>query len=153
MVRHYILNGETHGPITEAEIRNLYGQNVVKLDTPVWTDGMSEWIPFERSPLSGAGSAVAPSLYTHVCAECSRAFPESDMLQYENTWVCAACKPVFFQRIKEGVGTKGQLVYASIGARFVALLIDGLIIMAIFMVPISDHFRTHRPRKSRCGQA
>ena len=136
MAWYYVLDGASHGPVAEAEIRSLREQNVVALDTPVWTEGMAEWVPFARSTLSGAVSADAPLVATHTCAECGRAFPEGEMLQYENAWVCAACKPVFFQRIKEGVALKGNLKYASIGGRFVALMLDGLIIGALFMIPV-----------------
>src|SRR5260221_6037424 len=129
MAWYYVLNGASHGPVTETEIRSMREQNVVAHDTPVWTDGMAEWVPFERSTLSGAGSAGIPPVFTHTCAECGKAFPEGEMLQYENAWVFAACKPVFFQRIKEGVATKGSLKYASIGGRFVAILIDGFIMV------------------------
>jgi len=136
MAWYYVLNGASHGPVAETEIRNLRAQNVVALDTPVWTDGMTEWVPFERSTLSGAGSGAVPPTFTHTCAECGKSFPAGEMLQYENAWVCAACKPVFFQRVKEGVATKGSLKYASIGGRFVALMVDGLILGALFMIPI-----------------
>jgi uncharacterized RDD family membrane protein YckC len=136
MAWYYVLNGASHGPVAETEIRSMREQNVVALDTPVWTDGLAERVPFERSTLSNAGSATVPPVFTRTCAECGKAFPEGEMLQYENAWVCAACKPVFFQRIKEGVAAKGSLKYASIGGRFVALLLDGLIIMAVFMIPI-----------------
>jgi uncharacterized RDD family membrane protein YckC len=136
MAWYYVLNGASHGPVAETEIRSLREQNVVALDTPVWTDGMAEWIPFERSTLSGAGSAVLPPTFTQTCVECGKVFPADEMLQYENAWVCAACKPVFFQRIKEGVAAKGSLKYASIGGRFVALFLDGLIIGVVFMVPV-----------------
>jgi uncharacterized RDD family membrane protein YckC len=90
---------------------------------------MAEWIPFERSALSDTGSAAVPPMLIHTCTECGKDFPEGEMLQYENAWVCAACKPVFFQRIKEGVATKGSLRYASIGSRFLAILIDGFIMV------------------------
>jgi len=136
MAWYYVLNGESKGPVDEAEIRSLREQNLLSLETPVWTDGMAEWVPFERSALSVAGSQITPPVFKRTCAECGKAFPEADMLQYENSWVCPACKPVFFQRIKEGVATKGQLAFASVGARFLALFIDGLLIMAMFFIPI-----------------
>ncbi len=143
MAWYYVLNGASHGPVAESEIRNLRTQNVVALDTPVWTDGMAEWLPFSSSPLSSGGSSAAPVAVaaglagaTHTCVQCGQLFPEDQMLNYEGQWVCAACKPVFFQRIKEGVVAPGTLVYAGVGARFAALFIDGLIIGAIFMVPI-----------------
>jgi uncharacterized RDD family membrane protein YckC len=137
MAWYYIINGASHGPVAETEIHNLREQNVVALDTPVWTDGMAEWVSFGQSALSGAGSAAVAPVLTHTCAECGKAFPAEEMLQYENAWVCAACKPVFFQRIKEGVAAKGSLKFASIGGRFLAVLIDGLIIgltMGIFVL-------------------
>src|SRR5271154_5580464 len=110
MAWHYVVNGVSHGPVPETEIRSMREQNVVAHDTPVWTDGMAEWVPFEKSVLSGVSTVspiAAPPLVTHTCVECGKAFPEGEMLQYENEWVCAADKPVFFQRIKEGVGRKG----------------------------------------------
>jgi uncharacterized RDD family membrane protein YckC len=134
MAWYYVLNGASHGPIAENEVRALRAQNVVALDTPVWTEGMNEWLPFSNSILSGANSpaglavAAAGSGPTHTCVECGRLFPEDEMLQYEGSWVCAACKPIFFQRIKEGVAPKNVFVYATIGRRFVAILIDGIII-------------------------
>ena len=59
------------------------------------------------------------------------------MLHYEGSWVCAADKPVFFQRIKEGVAPGAPFVYASVGRRFAAVLIDGIII-DIVVFPV-DH--------------
>jgi uncharacterized RDD family membrane protein YckC len=139
MAWHYVLNGASHGPVAEAEIRNLRAQNVVALDTPVWTEGMAEWVPFASSPLSGGSVAPAVALAgaTHTCVECGKLFPEDEMLQYEGSWVCAACKPMFFQRIKEGVAPKGMMVYAGVGRRFVAILIDGILIdIVVFPVII-----------------
>jgi uncharacterized RDD family membrane protein YckC len=143
MAWYYVLNGASLGPVAETEIHSLRAQNVVGLDTPVWTEGMAEWLPFANSTLSntesslsGAGSTVAFSGMTQTCAECGRVFPADEMLQYEGKWICASCKPVFFQRIREGVAPTGSLLYASVGRRFVALLVDGLIMAAIFVVPI-----------------
>ena len=136
MAWYYVLNGASHGPVAEADLRSLRAQSVVALDTPVWTEGMAEWLPFSSSPLAGGATVAAPAGATHTCVQCGQLFPEGEMLNYEGSWVCAACKPAFFQRIKEGVAAPGTLVYAGVGARFVAILIDGLIIGALFAVPI-----------------
>jgi uncharacterized RDD family membrane protein YckC len=125
---YYALNGVSHGPVEEAQIQSLHQQNIVTQETPVWTEGMAEWLPFQASALSMAGSVAIPSATRHQCAECSRLFPEEDLIQYEQSWVCAACKSIFFQRIKEGVTPKGTLVFATIGRRFLAVFIDGIII-------------------------
>ena len=36
------------------------------------------------------------------CVECGRNFPPSELIQIRNASVCAACKPVFLQRLSEG---------------------------------------------------
>jgi len=140
MAWYYVLNGASHGPVAEAEIRRLHEQNVVALNTPVWTEGMTEWVAFGRSTLASGGVVAAPvavpTVSVRVCAECGQAFPEGDMLHYENAWVCAACKPLFFQRIKEGVTARGEFRYASVGRRFVAILIDGIITGVACTVPL-----------------
>jgi uncharacterized RDD family membrane protein YckC len=132
MAWYYYLNGGNQGPVELAELQRLHERNVVSLDTPVWTDGMADWAPFQST-------AAAPVLAgpTQTCAECGKLFPEAEMLKYENSWVCATCKPVFFQRIKEGVGLKGNLAYATIGKRFVAVFVDGIILLICLSIPIS----------------
>ncbi len=94
---------------------------------------MAEWTPYRSSPLAAAASS-APEETTHACAECGKSFPAGEMLQYENAWVCAACKPVFFQRIKEGVTPRGQYNLATIGHRFVAVFVDGILIGVLALI-------------------
>jgi uncharacterized RDD family membrane protein YckC len=136
MAWHYVLDGVSQGPVAEAELQSLHQRHIVTLDTPVWTEGMTAWVPFQQCALAPAVSAAAPPALTHACAECQKSFREEDMLQYENSWVCAACKPVFFQRIREGVQPQGSFEYASVGRRFVAILLDGIIMMFVVMVPL-----------------
>jgi len=37
------------------------------------------------------------------CAECGASFPESDMLIHGDLQICAACKPRFLQKLREGL--------------------------------------------------
>jgi uncharacterized RDD family membrane protein YckC len=138
MAWYYVLGGTSHGPVAEADLRELHAQSAIALDTPVWTDGMAEWLPFSSSPLAAGDASVAipsiPAGATHTCAHCSQLFPESEMLQYEGSWVCAACKPAFFQRIKEGVTARGAFVYASVLDRFVAVLIDAFVMVGCIFI-------------------
>jgi len=128
MAWYYALSGTSRGPVAETELRSLHQQNIVTPDTPVWTEGMADWVPFQNSALSAGGSAPGHPAVTHSCAECGKLFPEDEMLHYENAWVCATCKPVFFQRIKEGVAPRGRFLFASVGKRFVAIFLDGFIV-------------------------
>ena len=136
MAWYYVTNGTSQGPVSEPEIRRLRSQNVIALDTPIWTEGMAEWIPFQQSPLGAVATPGGVPVATHTCAECARVFPEDEMLQYENSWVCATCKPVFFQRIKEGVAPRGTLIYATVGRRFAAVLLDGIVLVLVIILPV-----------------
>jgi succinate dehydrogenase/fumarate reductase cytochrome b subunit len=37
------------------------------------------------------------------CSQCGEMFTKENMIEYETVWVCANCKPVFMQKIKEGI--------------------------------------------------
>ena len=62
------------------------------------------------------------------CSQCGRSFPVDDLLRFGDSYVCADCKSSFVQRVREGVTVGPALNYASFGMRFLALLIDGVIL-------------------------
>lgn len=63
------------------------------------------------------------------CSQCGRAFAQSDLVQIEGTWVCAECKPAFLSRIMaSGVSVASKWHYGGFWIRFVARLIDGIIV-------------------------
>src|SRR5271154_3198000 len=102
MAWYYHQNGANQGPLQLSDLQGLVGSRTIPADTLVWTEGMATWVPYHSSPAAPTSVGGAPTAVTHVCAECHKSFREEDMLQYENSWVCAACKPLFFQRVKEG---------------------------------------------------
>src|SRR4030095_11876879 len=61
-----------------------------------------------------------------VCAECRRTFSLNDMVRIQNSWLCAACKPIFLQRLQEGapppasigVWRSGKVLVAAKGTVF-----------------------------------
>ena len=55
----------------------------------------------------------------------------NDLMPYGGTFICADCKPVFFQRLREGVAQPASLNYGSVWYRFVAVVIDGIILATI----------------------
>jgi uncharacterized RDD family membrane protein YckC len=129
----YYADGEEQtGPVEQAEFDALVQGGKVSPNTQVWHDGMPAWARYGElatasvtatatlAPIAGAG--------THPCAECGNTFPESEMIAFENAWVCAACKPVFVQKLKEGVAPAGVMNYAGFWIRFLARFIDGIII-------------------------
>ena len=50
------------------------------------------------------------------------------MISFGGAWVCATCKPVYVQKLKEGVAPAGVLHYAGFWIRFVAEFLDGIIL-------------------------
>ena len=62
------------------------------------------------------------------CSECGKPFPEDDLIKYEEFHICAGCKPMFLQKIKEGVAVS-EVQYAGFWIRAGAKMIDWLILM------------------------
>ena len=135
MAWYYQLNGSSQGPVEAGQLDDLLRQNMIGDDTLVWTDGMEQWQPYRDSRGATAGTGAGS---TARCVECGKQLPVAEMLHYEGSWVCPACKPLFFQRIQEGVTRPGTLVFASVGRRFVAVFVDGIITLiasAILLLP------------------
>lgn len=80
---------------------------------------------------SGAPQPVSPVQPTAVCFQCGRSLPRDQVLEFQGQALCGACKPLFVQRMREGVGTAGSLNYAGFWIRFVAKFIDGIILAII----------------------
>jgi uncharacterized RDD family membrane protein YckC len=59
------------------------------------------------------------------------------MLAYSGLYVCAGCKPLFVQKLAEGVRIQtGALNYAGFGIRFGAKMLDGIILSIVFVPPL-----------------
>ncbi len=95
------------------------------------------------TPLAEQNAAALPAAGTgpsHFCAVCGQSFGEGDMIHYMGSWICAVCKPAFFQRMREGAGGAGGGVgnaqFAGFWIRFAAKFIDGLIVGVPLMIGI-----------------
>ena len=55
------------------------------------------------------------------------------MIPFKDHWVCAACKPAFVQKMKEGLSVGGQMSFAGFWIRFGAVVIDGFILWIVNM--------------------
>ena len=124
------------GPIGKNELQALIKEKKVNADTLVWQPGMESWQKLgnvvrrrEKGSVQTASSSVP--VRQAVCSECGKAFIEDEMIQFQDSMVCAACKPLFVQKIKEGVAVAGVLNYAGFWIRFAAFFVDGFI-MGIF---------------------
>lgn len=123
---YYAAGDEQIGPIEDTAFRELVSTGAIGANTLVWRDGMSDWAPYgtlqQRMAAVETGGATVP------CVECGAHFSPDEMVIFDGRAVCAGCKDLFFQRLREGHAHAGDLIYASVVVRFFALLIDAIIL-------------------------
>jgi len=128
----YVENGQQAGPVEESQLAELVQSGKLNKDTLVWHEGMAVWQPFSAvcpaqfaatfgTAAVGAGSPTdaAPEA---VCAECRNIFRKEDMIRHKDLYICANCKPVFMQKLGEGIVSG-----ASRGRRSLPVNADALI--------------------------
>jgi len=127
---YYADAGRQVGPIDEAALDDLVRTGVVRDDTLVWSEGMANWQPHGavRGPKPAPMPAVPIAADSGFCSECGRPFPISQLVAIGSANVCAQCKPIYLQRVREGGQAIGQRRYAGFWIRFVALIIDSIIL-------------------------
>ncbi len=119
------------GPVDDAEFRSLRESGRITPQTLVWRTGMAEWQPL--AALDENPAAVF-SPQGGFCTECGRAIGAGELLAFGNSRVCADCKDLFFQRVREqGVSdAQGTYHYGGFWIRFLARFIDSLILAVVF---------------------
>ncbi len=145
----YAHEGKQIGPVTEEEFQQLRASGVIAAGTLVWREGMANWQPLGEltapavqtpTPVPNPGAAAL------VCSGCGQAFPADEVVRLGDGFVCAACKPVALQRLREGVASsdaedirnehiKHEASVKSVGVlyfigAFLMVLLGGMILMA-----------------------
>ena len=75
------------------------------------------------------GAASTP--LTRYCSECGRPWPAEELARFGDRLICSECKNTYAQKLREGVETGAAMQYAGFWIRFVAVLIDGVILAVI----------------------
>jgi len=136
---YYVVQGQQAGPVSDEQLDGMLRTGKILPDTLVWREGMPTWAPCSQvkpGVKNVASSASSETAAEAVCSECGRMFPMAETIRHGDSNICASCKPVFLQRLREGarVGPAG-MHYAGFWIRFAAKLLDGLILGAIIIVP------------------
>jgi len=132
---YYADNGKQVGPVSEAEFQGLVKSGVIQAQTLVWAAGMAGWVAYgSLTPAAPAPQGAVGGADGGVCCECGKHFPQDELLSYEGSFVCAGCKPVFFQRVQEGAIVPGTMRFAGFWIRFLAKFIDGIVVGVVNMV-------------------
>jgi len=139
---YYAESGRQVGPIQEESFDALVRSGVIRTDTLVWQQGMSSWQPYATvrpvatpvAPPLDAAAAVTPGPATRFCSECGRPFPQSELIPFGSSFVCATCKETFAHKLREGVNLGGAVRYAGFWIRVVAIMIDAAILMTVSLL-------------------
>ncbi len=93
-------------------------------------------IPFEdsRQLSSRAPSEGRKSKMAKACSECGMVYFEDELIQFGDALVCGKCKPLFVQKLREGVTVSEEMVYAGFWIRVGAKIIDVIILYALGFV-------------------
>lgn len=138
MAWFYADGGRQVGPVEEPALDDLVRAGIVRDDTLVWRDGMANWQPHASvrgvRPPAPPMPAVAVAAESGFCSECGRPFPVNQLVMIGNAAVCAQCKPVYLQRVREGGQAIGVRRYAGFWIRFVARVIDAIITSCVFFI-------------------
>ena len=150
----YANAGQQAGPVNDEEFNRLIGAGDIQPATLVWHEGMTNWEPLSKvRPATGApppaafipplGQAAPPPGQV-ICNECRKAVPVEETMQFGNATICAACKPIYVQKLREGAApnyalAQGQFRYGGFWIRFAAKFIDG-IVLTIVTLPLSFIF-------------
>src|SRR6266849_2025878 len=121
---YYVEAGKQAGPVDDAQLDEFSRSGKIQPDTLVWREGMANWQAYReiKPTASDVPEGVAAGGAGVVCSECGKRFPPDQVISYGGRWVCGACKPIFLQRMREGValpaaGPRGTASEADLLAR------------------------------------
>ena len=136
MPYYVVKDGQRVGPLSDEEFQNRLLSGEVGPDTLIWQPGMADWKRYAEHAGLEAPPAPAPvtesATYltgpTGVCAECRNTFVQDELVSIAGASVCAGCKPLYLQRMREGAALPNTYRYAGFWIRFVAKIIDRFIL-------------------------
>jgi uncharacterized RDD family membrane protein YckC len=82
------------------------------------------------------------------CSECGQPWRRDELARFGDRLICSNCKIAYAQKLREGVASATALAYAGFWVRFVAVLLDGIIlfvasvIVQLFLAPMLRSTRT-----------
>lgn len=128
---YYADGSQQKGPVSEAELDQLFHSGQITGVTLIWKEGMASWESY-TSVRGGASAGVGLAEGSVVCAQCGQLFNQNDVIRYGDKAVCATCKPVFLQKLREGATlSASDMEYAGFWLRFGAKFLDNLLLRAV----------------------
>lgn len=109
---------------------------------------IAEVVPVQQEIEPYAAAPVPAPASTQVyCSQCGQPYRSEEMIRFGSTAVCANCKDVYAQRLRETGQVAGARVYGGFWIRFVAVLIDGIALWIVnFAIQIATGMRATATR-------
>ncbi len=141
----YALNGQQAGPVDDEELDRLVQVGTIDPATLVWYSGMAQWQPYAeaRRTVPALATAAAPAAVVigegqAQCSQCGQVLPADEIVRVDHHEVCALCKTLLLQKLREGIPVRSALanapVYAGFWIRLGAAILDGLILVPVYIV-------------------
>ncbi len=103
---YYADAGRQVGPLEDAAFEELVRTGVVRDDTPIWREGLADWVPYSTPsrrpatpvqpapppPAAAPIPAAAPVEATGFCTQCGGRFPAGQLAMVGNRQMCPACR-------------------------------------------------------------
>ncbi len=96
---YYADAGRQVGPLEDAAFEELVRTGVVRDDTPIWREGLADWVPYgtvrpprPAPPPPAAPAPPAPVEATGFCTQCGGRFPAGQLGLVNNRQMCPACR-------------------------------------------------------------
>lgn len=105
--------GKQTGPVSDSQLEEMIRTGAINQQTQVWHEGMAAWQPLGVArpavppPLPGMAPPVIGQPSGMICAGCRRTYPSDEVIVLNGFPICAGCKPIFLQRIREGAMPAG----------------------------------------------
>jgi uncharacterized RDD family membrane protein YckC len=124
---YYVKDGERLGPVDDAAFQGLIDAGTILPETLVWHADLWDWKPLAAMEQD----AAAPPLEAkYACIECGQEKSHDEVIHLGAVDVCADCKPVYLERLRQGVAITSSVQFAGFGVRFCAEIIDYVILGA-----------------------
>ena len=147
---YFEIDRKQQGPVSASHLVAAHESGVLPEAALVWNETLTDWEPLSnhlaalQAEVQGSGEEESTSEPMAVCAYSGKVMPRAEMVAYGDKWIAPEHKDTFVHGLLEGAEldprVSGEHVYAGFWIRFLAKVIDGLVLMVpgmIVQVPIA----------------
>ena len=147
---YYEKENEKIGPISQEQVETLIKNGIISPQTRIWNDITKEWKTFEdvkkamEEPIEPVQKPTKENPTEEIildtpqqkiiCDQCGLAFPPDEVIEIGERVLCGNCKTIYLQGIREGFSMGSKLPYGGFWTRYLAKLIDGIILTIVYFI-------------------